>query len=242
VVKEVLYDSFGRILEDTNPGMRVLLGFGGGLHDRDLGPYGLVRLGWRDYDPETGRFTAKDPIGLAGGDPDLYGYCLDDPVNLKDPEGLKTASISPGLLLPSPDAHPVFHPGTPENDAFVGSATGILEGAWNGVEKAWGQLGDWSQETWEEIKPKPVEKFESYESVDYSPSHHNSNHETTIGVTPPLLFPDGDFDALDPYKAEHTKNKRPSNKKKHEEGQARQQVDDGGEKGDKRRIRYRKQK
>jgi RHS repeat-associated protein len=89
VVKEVLYDSFGRILEDTNPGMRVLLGFGGGLHDRELGPYGLVRLGWRDYDPETGRFTAKDPIGYAGGDPDLYGYCLDDPVNLKDPEGLK---------------------------------------------------------------------------------------------------------------------------------------------------------
>ncbi|MGE4470486.1 MAG: RHS repeat domain-containing protein [Desulfovibrio sp.] len=86
VVKEVLYDSFGRILSDTNPAMHVPLGFGFGLHDRDTG---WVRMGWRDYDPETGRFTALDPIGYAGGDSDLYGYCVDDPVNLTDPEGLK---------------------------------------------------------------------------------------------------------------------------------------------------------
>jgi RHS repeat-associated protein len=85
VVKEVLYDSFGRILGDTNPAMRVPLGFGFGLHDRDTG---WVRMGWRDYDPETGRFTALDPIGYAGGDSDLYGYCVDDPVNLADPWGL----------------------------------------------------------------------------------------------------------------------------------------------------------
>ncbi|MGE4292541.1 MAG: RHS repeat-associated core domain-containing protein, partial [Desulfovibrio sp.] len=48
----------------------------------------LVRFGWRDYDPETGRFTAPDPIGAAGGDPDRYGYCLDDPINGLDPTGL----------------------------------------------------------------------------------------------------------------------------------------------------------
>ncbi len=47
-------------------------------------------MGYLDYDPETGRFTALDPLGYAGGDSDLYGYCLDDPVNLIDPEGLKT--------------------------------------------------------------------------------------------------------------------------------------------------------
>ena len=29
-----------------------------------------------------------DPIGDAGGDPDWYGYCLDDPVNANDPTGL----------------------------------------------------------------------------------------------------------------------------------------------------------
>ncbi|MGE4293788.1 MAG: hypothetical protein AB7E32_16445 [Desulfovibrio sp.] len=37
---------------------------------------------------DTGRFTAQDPIGASGGDSDWYGYCLDDPVNGRDPEGL----------------------------------------------------------------------------------------------------------------------------------------------------------
>jgi len=33
------------------------------------------------YDTFTSRWTAPDPMGEAGGDPDWYGYCLDDPVN-----------------------------------------------------------------------------------------------------------------------------------------------------------------
>ncbi|WFS64215.1 RHS repeat-associated core domain-containing protein [Pseudodesulfovibrio thermohalotolerans] len=85
VIKEVLYDPFGGIIEDTNPGFHVPIGFAGGLHDRDLG---FVRFGWRDYDVNTGRWTAPDPIGDKGGDPDWYGYCLDDPVNGVDPLGL----------------------------------------------------------------------------------------------------------------------------------------------------------
>ena len=59
-------------------GMVPSVGFAGGLHDRDLG---FVRFGWRDYDVKTGRWTAPDPIGEQGGDPDWYGYCLDDPVS-----------------------------------------------------------------------------------------------------------------------------------------------------------------
>ncbi|WFS63389.1 RHS repeat-associated core domain-containing protein [Pseudodesulfovibrio thermohalotolerans] len=85
VVKEIVYDPFGGIIEDTNPDFRIPLGFAGGLHDRDLG---FVRFGWRDYDTFTSRWTAPDPIGDKGGDPDWYGYCLDDPVNGVDPLGL----------------------------------------------------------------------------------------------------------------------------------------------------------
>ena len=85
VIKEVLYDPFGDIIEDTHPAFRVPIGFAGGLHDRDLG---FVRFGWRDYDVNTERWTAPDPIGDKGGDPDWYGYCLDDPVNGVDPLGL----------------------------------------------------------------------------------------------------------------------------------------------------------
>ena len=41
----------------------------------------------RYYDPVTGRFISEDRIGLAGGDPNLFRYCGNDPVNKKDPGG-----------------------------------------------------------------------------------------------------------------------------------------------------------
>ena len=85
MIKEILYGPFGGIIEDTNPDLRIPIGFAGGLHDRDLG---FVRFGWRDYDTFTSRWTAPDPLGDAGGDPDWYGYCLSDPVNGNDPMGL----------------------------------------------------------------------------------------------------------------------------------------------------------
>ena len=95
VVKRIDYDSFGNILNDTAPTFTVPFGFAGGLHDRDTG---LVRFGFRDYDPEVGRWTAKDPIGFNGGDWNLYGYVLDDPVNFFDPVGLLTVYGSDSIL------------------------------------------------------------------------------------------------------------------------------------------------
>jgi RHS repeat-associated protein len=85
VVKNIEYDSFGNILSDSNPGFSVPFGFAGGLHDRDTG---LVRFGFRDYDPDVGRWTAKDPILFAGGDTDLYGYAQNNPINFIDSWGL----------------------------------------------------------------------------------------------------------------------------------------------------------
>jgi RHS repeat-associated protein len=93
VVKRIDYDTFGNVVGDTNPAFAVPFGFAGGLHDRDTG---LVRFGYRDYDPETGRWTAKDPILFAGGDVDLYGYCLGDPVNFNDPLGLLVFGLHAG--------------------------------------------------------------------------------------------------------------------------------------------------
>jgi len=88
IVKELDYDTFGNIITDSNPDLMVPFGFAGGLHDHDTG---LVRFGARDYDPEVGRWTAKDPIFFAGGDTDLFGYVLNDPVNFVDPKGLTIA-------------------------------------------------------------------------------------------------------------------------------------------------------
>jgi RHS repeat-associated protein len=66
-----------------NPGFQPF-GFAGGFYDYQTG---LVRFGARDYDPETGRWTSKDPAGFGGGDTLLYAYCGNDPVNGTDPTG-----------------------------------------------------------------------------------------------------------------------------------------------------------
>jgi len=85
IVKEIVYDTYGNILNDSNPSFKVPFGFAGGLYDAETK---LTRFGYRDYDAYTGKWTAKDPIGFDGGDSNLYGYVVGDPVNLVDPEGL----------------------------------------------------------------------------------------------------------------------------------------------------------
>ena len=85
IVKEIIYDTFGNILSDSNPSFKVPFGFAGGLYDPDMQ---LTHFGYREYDSFTGKWTAKDPIGFRGGDSNLYGYVLNDPVNLVDPLGL----------------------------------------------------------------------------------------------------------------------------------------------------------
>ncbi|MDH5528069.1 MAG: RHS repeat-associated core domain-containing protein [Nitrospirota bacterium] len=81
------YDAFGNVIFDSNPGFQPF-GFAGGIYDSDTK---LTRFGARDYDAEMGRWTAKDPIRFDGGDANLYGYVLNDPVNRMDPAGLITA-------------------------------------------------------------------------------------------------------------------------------------------------------
>ncbi len=83
IAQRLDYDEYGRILLDTNPGFQPF-GFAGGLYDPQTG---LVRFGARDYDPEVGRWTARDPIGFGGGDGNLFSYSGNNPVDLSDPTG-----------------------------------------------------------------------------------------------------------------------------------------------------------
>jgi len=85
VLKAVDYDSFGNVISDTDPMLEIPFGFAGGLHDKDIN---LIRFGYRDFDPETGRWTARDPIGFGGGDTNLYGYVASDPISFVDSNGL----------------------------------------------------------------------------------------------------------------------------------------------------------
>ena len=93
IAQRLDYDVWGAVTRDTNPGFQPF-GFAGGLDDRDTG---LVRFGARDYDPYSGRWTAKDPIGFGGGDGNLYGYVMSDPLNRFDPMGLFFISPDPRI-------------------------------------------------------------------------------------------------------------------------------------------------
>jgi RHS repeat-associated protein len=93
-VQRMDYDVWGNVVNDTNPGFQPFA-FAGGLYDSLTG---LVRFGARDLDPETGRWTAKDPSGFNGG-LNLYGYVFNDPINLIDIDGL-----APGDAFSSMDA------------------------------------------------------------------------------------------------------------------------------------------
>jgi len=83
IAQRMDYDAWGNVLADTNPGLQPF-GFAGGIYDRDTR---LVRFGARDYDPEVGRWTAKDSVGFDTGEANLYGYTTNDPVNYIDRTG-----------------------------------------------------------------------------------------------------------------------------------------------------------
>ena len=122
VAQRIDYDEFGYVLSDSNPGFQPF-GFAGGMYDHRTG---LVRFGARDYDAETGRWTAKDPTLFAGGDANLYGYVLEDPINGIDPSGRIWPEIIIELLkcILDPDSCP---------GSDTGPGTGGGEGSGPGV-------------------------------------------------------------------------------------------------------------
>jgi len=94
VAQRLDYDAYGRVLLDSNPGFQPF-GFAGGLYDDDSR---LTRFGYRDYDAESGRWTAKDPLLFAGLSPNLYQYVLGDPVNFSDYGGLAMSAAAAAQL------------------------------------------------------------------------------------------------------------------------------------------------
>ena len=85
LVKVMEYNSYGKLISDSNPAFRLPIGYAGGISDPATG---LVHFGMRDYDPEAGRWTARDPILFDGQQGNLYVYVGNNPVNLRDPSGL----------------------------------------------------------------------------------------------------------------------------------------------------------
>jgi RHS repeat-associated protein len=96
VVKTLTYDSFGVLLADSNPAFDLPFGFAGGLADSVTG---LVRIGLRDYEPLSGRWTARDAALFQANQANLYVYAGNDPVNQRDVGGLFSVSASAYALI-----------------------------------------------------------------------------------------------------------------------------------------------
>ncbi|QKT02705.1 RHS domain-containing protein [Ectothiorhodospiraceae bacterium 2226] len=130
VVKAIEYDAYGNVLHDSNPAFRLPFGFAGGLYDTDTG---LIRFGYRDYDPDTGRWTARDPIGFAGGDTNLYGYVLGDPATLRDPFGLAPSWVGPTAVVVSATGGALVVAGVASGNPVVGGAGLVLVAVGGGL-------------------------------------------------------------------------------------------------------------
>lgn len=87
IVAQFEYDAWGNILSATSA-VPVLARNRYRFQGREWSAAtGLINFRARWYDPVTGRWISKDPIGLSGG-LNLYAFCGDDPVNCNDPYGL----------------------------------------------------------------------------------------------------------------------------------------------------------
>lgn len=69
------------------------------------------------YDPSEGRWTARDPIGFAGGDENIYNYVSNNPTDQTDPTGLQ--GVSPPLPMPTVPDKTLPQPVGPKLDPAV---------------------------------------------------------------------------------------------------------------------------
>lgn len=95
VVLSIDYDPYGKELAITGTRSLLPFGFAGGIYDPTTG---LVRFGARDYDPELGAWTSKDPSRFAGG-LNLYAYANNDPTNFIDVDGHHPLIVGIGLAI-----------------------------------------------------------------------------------------------------------------------------------------------
>lgn len=94
IVQRYSYDTFGMLTSIQNPEFGNAYTYTAREWDRELGLY-YYRA--RYYDPMEGRFISKDPIGFAGGDVNLYGYVVNNPIMYIDPYG--TSPLDCGMYF-----------------------------------------------------------------------------------------------------------------------------------------------
>jgi RHS repeat-associated protein len=96
VVDKRTFDSFGRVLNQTNPSVSFRYGYT--AREQDL-ESGLNYYRARYYDPANGRFISVDPMGFGAGDTNLYRYVGNSSTNATDPSGMIAPLVWAGIAL-----------------------------------------------------------------------------------------------------------------------------------------------
>jgi RHS repeat-associated protein len=109
-IDHITYDSFGRIVSQTNP-IELRFAYTGREWDGETGQY-YYRA--RYYDPADGRFISEDPIGFRGNDLNLSRYVGNSPTIFTDSSGYAVD------VLDKPPTAPVVAP----------SAAGLTMPSW----------------------------------------------------------------------------------------------------------------
>lgn len=148
------YDAFGALVSSTGSSASPF-GFVGKAGYQEDSDSGLKLLGHRYYDPSTGRFVTRDPVGEGRN---WYSYCNNNPLSGLDPLGLYDAAklfshIGTQLLNAAINSYPLVPVATGLcdladhgwNPIAVGqdTAVGIIStvyGAVNGDEGCQGDL------------------------------------------------------------------------------------------------------
>jgi RHS repeat-associated protein len=94
VLNHVSYDSFGKVVGQSNAGVEFRYGFTGRETD---GETGLDYYRARYYDSASGRFISEDPLGFGAGDANLSRYVGNSPTNWNDPSGKCLVFAAPAI-------------------------------------------------------------------------------------------------------------------------------------------------
>jgi RHS repeat-associated protein len=157
ITGETHYDASGAVVTSAQAGyVDEAFAFTGRWLDAETGLQNNLN---RWYDGGIGRWISEDPIGFAGGDPNLYRYVGNEPTTTVDPSGLL---VGPGPWFAARAAKKPLEPGDPlyhgplddgpiyptssPFDFFAGFGAGVLRGAGGGTARAVvgaaGQAGD----------------------------------------------------------------------------------------------------
>ena len=102
-----VYTAFGERISGTMTGAGDRYGYAGAYGYQSHQDFPFLHVVHRYYDPSTGRFLQRDPIGIRGGI-NVYAYARNGPTIRIDPHG---------LVASDPIFEPIDEPNDPNSTA-----------------------------------------------------------------------------------------------------------------------------